>query len=77
MLPTVVLALAELFAVFDSEVAVLTVAVFVIVPVAPVFTFTTIENVALAPLTSVAMLHVVVPVPPPGGVEHVNAGPAV
>src|SRR5207248_4326830 len=35
------------------------------------------ENVAAAPLMSVPMLQVTVPVPPPGGVEHVNAGPAV
>jgi len=57
---------------------VVTVAVFVMVPAgAPLFTFTAIEKVALAPLTRVPMVQVVVPVPPPGGVEHENAGPAV
>src|SRR5205814_1610558 len=35
------------------------------------------ENVAVAPLVSSPRLQVVVPVPPPGGVEQVNAGPAV
>ena len=49
----VVVAVDESSAAFESAVAVVTLAVFVIVPVAPLLTFTTIENPALAPLTRV------------------------
>src|SRR5438874_584524 len=38
-------------------------------------TFTRKVKFALAPLLSVAMLHVMVPFVPPGGVEQLNAGP--
>jgi hypothetical protein len=77
-LVTVVVALAESFAAFASAVALIALAVLVIVPAgAPASTLRTIENVAPRPLGSVAMVQVVVPVPPPGGVAHVKAGPAV
>ena len=68
---------AELFAEVGSLVAAVTVAVFAIVPDAPAATFTTMLNVAEAPAGSVAIAHVIVPVPPGTGVAHPKAGPVV
>jgi hypothetical protein len=46
-------------------------------PVAELLTFTTIENVAVAPAAKDEELHVIVPLAPTGGVVHVNEGPLV
>jgi len=74
---TVAVVLALLFPGIESGVELLTVAVLVIVPVVPDDTFTTIENVADAPAGSVAIVHVIVPVAPAGGVVHAKVGPVV
>ena len=65
-----------LFAVVES-VGLAMLAVFVMVPVAPLVVFTTSWNVDEAAAGSAAMLHVIVPVPPAAGDVHVNAGPPV
>lgn len=77
--PTVVVTLALLFNGFGSAVVALIVAVFVLVdPLAvPGSTLKTNSNEALAPLASEAMVQVIVPVPPGGGVAQTNAGPVV
>src|SRR5438093_7181500 len=74
---TVVCAVAELFAGFESAVVDVTFAVLVMVPVAAALTFTTRVNVAEAPAAKLAMFAVAVPVPPTAGVVSVNAGPEV
>src|SRR5437870_1041070 len=70
---------AVLSAPFGSAVAEVTVATLVITDTMGVdaLTFTTRENVAVAPDANVAMVAVTVPVPPTAGVVSENAGPAV
>src|SRR5438034_196214 len=74
---TVVVAVAVLFAAFESAVVDVTLAVLEMVPVAAALTFTTRVNVAEAPAVNVAMFAVAVPVPPTAGVVSANAGPEV
>jgi hypothetical protein len=66
---------ALLFAGVGSAVVLLTVAVLVTVPVAAVVTLSTIVNVALVAGFSVAIVHVIGPVPPTAGVVQLNVGP--
>ncbi len=65
-----------LFAAVES-VGLAMLAVFVMVPVAPLPVFTMSWNVAVAAAGRAAMLHVIVPVPPSAGIVHVKAGPFV
>jgi len=65
-----------LFAGVES-VGLVTLAVFVIVPVAPLLARTTSWNIAEPAAGRPAMLHVIVPVAPAAGAVHVKAGPAV
>jgi hypothetical protein len=60
-----------------SGLAAVTVAVLLIWPVAKGATLSTMLNVAEAPLANVAMMHVIVPVAPTGGVAHVKMGPVI
>jgi hypothetical protein len=71
------LAVALLFAAFESLVVVETEAVLTTEPVVELLTFTTIKNVAFVPAASDGELHVIVPVAPTGGVVHAKAGPPV
>src|SRR3989441_1259521 len=72
-LPTVAVAVAELLAGLGSEVdAELTVAVLEIVPLAMELTWTTMVNVAVAPLASDAAVQLTVPVEPTAGVVQVQ-----
>jgi hypothetical protein len=73
---TVVVAVALLFPGTGSVVALVTLAVFVIVPLPKAgSTRTTREKVAVAPLTSVRRLQLTVPVAPTAGDVQLNAGP--
>ena len=60
-----------------SGLAAVTVAVLLIWPVANGATLSTMLNVAEAPLANVAMVHVIVPVPPTTGFVQANTGPVV
>jgi hypothetical protein len=70
--PTVVVAVAVLFAMLGSVDVAVIVAVFVMTVVlgVPALTLTTRVNEALAPAARLAMVQVTVPVPPTAGVEH-------
>jgi hypothetical protein len=70
--PTVVVAVAVLFAVLGSVDVAVIVVVFVMTVVfgVPALTLTTRVNEALAPAARLPMLQLTVPVPPTAGVEH-------
>jgi hypothetical protein len=74
---TVAVDVAELLAVFESAVVLLTFAVLVMaVPAAAaLLELTTIVNDPVAPDVNVVKLHVTVPVPPAGGLAHAAVGP--
>jgi hypothetical protein len=74
---TVAVDVAELLAVFESAVVLLTFAVFVIVEpaMALLLARTTIVNAALAVAAKVVNVQVTVPVPPAAGVVHAAVGP--
>src|SRR5262249_39886473 len=77
VVPMVVVTLDVLFAEFGSDVVAPIVAVFVVlVPAAtPDGTLKTNGNVALAPAANVAIVQVMAPVPPAGGVMQEKTGP--
>jgi hypothetical protein len=74
---SVVVAVELLLLALGSGDVVVTLAVLLIVPVALELIWTVTENVAEAPLISVASMQVIVPVPPAEGVVQENAGPVV
>jgi hypothetical protein len=78
-LVTVVVAVAELFAVEDSVVEVETVAVLLMTVALGTaqLTFTTSVNTALAPAARLGLVAVTMPVPPTGGVITVQSAGAV
>jgi hypothetical protein len=72
--PTVVAANCALFAEAGSAARELAAATFdrIVPSGTPAFTFATITNVALAPAARSGFVHVIVPVPPTGGVEQLH-----
>jgi len=76
---TLVLAEEELFAGFESGPPLVAVAVFMmfVPPAVPMETWSTIVNVADAPLASVPIVQTVLPLPPGAGFEQANTGPLV
>src|SRR3989442_1064189 len=74
---TLVVTVSLLFPGQGSFVSLVTVTAFVITEPSGVFafTFTTSVKLAVTPAASVGMVQLMEPVPPTGGVPHVNAGP--